>query len=89
VRLSERTEDQVGVKAPGRPTKMVFLPLVRSAKFTRSGGKPRSKSMDGTYSQVTKERKITKERATCMRDFSDINMKSESKHAPEDLSTRA
>ena len=33
-------EDQVGVKAPGRPTTMTVLPLTRSAMLTSVGGKP-------------------------------------------------
>ena len=32
--------DHVGVKAPGRLTRMVFLPFRRSGMFTFSGGKP-------------------------------------------------
>ena len=43
-------EDHVGVKAPGRPTRMTFLPFTRSARLTftpSEPAKPWSSSMAG------------------------------------------
>ena len=34
--------DQVGVKAPGRPRRMMFFLLQRAARSIFSGGKPKS-----------------------------------------------
>jgi hypothetical protein len=44
--LMERTTwrvDQVGVKAPGNPTRMTFFPATRSLTLTFSGGNPKCK----------------------------------------------
>jgi len=40
----------VGVKAPGRPTMIVFLPAVRATMSTFSGGKPKSTETAGILS---------------------------------------
>jgi len=45
--------DQVGVKAPGRPTTMVFLPARRVARLMDSGGKPWWMFMEGILSPTS------------------------------------
>lgn len=40
--------DQVGVKAPGSPTKSIALSLAKSARLCFSGGNPRCRSTLGS-----------------------------------------
>lgn len=42
--------DQVGVKAPGRPTMTIVLPLQSVFNGTFSGGNPKSKLASGSVS---------------------------------------
>jgi hypothetical protein len=42
--------DQVGVKAPGRPTSKIFLSFAKSAILYFLGGKPWCNSTDGSWS---------------------------------------
>jgi len=42
--------DQVGVKAPGKPTNRIDLSLAKSAKLCFSGGNPRCNSTLGSWS---------------------------------------
>jgi hypothetical protein len=55
--------DHVGVKAPGKPTMIVFLPLVRSAMFTAVGGNSVKHAQDAT--QIVDSRLMLRLRPAC------------------------
>lgn len=51
--------DQVGVKAPGRPRRMMLLSLAKSARLYFLGGNPWCNSTDGSLSPTeAKDRRM-------------------------------